>query len=333
MSQAPTNSDARRDAEQSPTLLIVIVNFRTPDLTLDCLRSLAPEMADLPGARAVVVENGSGDDSAARLTTAFDAEPDWQAWLTLQVEPRNWGFAGGNNRAIERYPGASYVLLLNSDTIVHPGCMRRCFDKMEREPDIGALSCRVLNPDGSMQNVARRIATPARLAAQAAGLPWSLPRWFGWANLEDPGWDRTAVARDVEWVSGAFMWIRGDALRAVGALDEEFFFEGEDMEYCLRLRRAGWRVHYDPAGAIVHLGGSSSDPTRMERRSRSKHRWRARYLFLRKGYGRPAAWLQRVIDVAWCAAHLARLRLRGRGRSDAAENLRAVLATLLRPLS
>lgn len=316
----------------APELLIVVINFRTPALTLDCLRSLAPEVATVPGSKVVVVENGSGDDSAERLQAALAEQPEWAAWVELQVESQNWGFAGGNNRAIERYPDARYVLLLNSDTIVHTGCLRHCYDLMQREEDIGVLSCKLLNADGSIQNTARRFATPARLFVRALGLPWYLPRWFEWADMEDAHWDRDTISRDVDWVGGCFMWIRGDLIRRIGSLDETFFFEGEDAEFCHRTWRAGRRVFYEAGAAITHLGGASSDPTRMSTKSRSRHRWRARYEFLRLAYGRPAAWFIRVVDVAWCAAHVARLTCVGRGRSERCADFRHVLSTLVRPL-
>jgi N-acetylglucosaminyl-diphospho-decaprenol L-rhamnosyltransferase len=320
------------DVGGTPRLVVIVVNFRTPDLTLDCLRALEPQIADLPGARVLVVENGSGDDSAARLQAALDATPGWAAWVELLVCARNWGFAGGNNRGIERYPAARYYLLLNSDTLVHPGCLRYCWDLLERTPQIGALSCCLLNRDGSVQNVTRRFPTPLRLIARTLGLPWSWPRRFAWADTEDLGWDRRREARDVDWIGGAFLWTRGDLVRRIGPLDEEFFFEGEDIEFCQRVWRAGYRVYYDPAVTITHFGGSSSDPTRMAARLRNVHRWRARYIYLRKCHGALAAALVRGVDLAWSWLQVARLTLTGRGQEPRCQDARAVAHLLSRKL-
>ena len=321
-------------AAAAPPLLIVIVNFRTPDLTIECLRSLAPEVAALQGTRVVVVENGSGDESAARLAAAI-AREGWGDWAFLHVEARNGGFAGGNNRGLEaaaRLEPAQYVLLLNSDTIVHAGCLRRCFGTMEAEPAIGVMSCRLLNADGSVQNVARRFPTPIRQFLQQTGLTWRLPRVFAWADTEDPGWDRRTTRRHVDWLGGAFLFIRGDLLRKIGGLDEKFFFYGEDIEFCSRVHRAGFRCLYDPAASITHLGGSSSDPTRLAAAKRSVHAWRARYLVQRLCHGRPAAAFVRAVDIVSYASRAAALRLLGRGSTEKYAEMRDILRLISRPL-
>ena len=280
-------------------LAIIIVNYRTPGLTVDCLRSLAPEVAANPGTRVVVVENGSGDDSGAKIKDAIDGNR-WSAWCTLIVTEKNWGFAGGNNRGQERVMqegGADYVLLLNSDTLVQPGCLKQTVELMEADRGIGLLSCRLLNKDGSAQNVCRKFPSPLRCVIGAFSLPWKMPRLFGWADCEDLTWDRNTVARDVDWLGGAFMLIRGEWLAKHKGLDERFFFYGEDIEICHRVWRTGYRCHYDPTSTVVHLGGSSSDPTRMAAGTRSVHSWRGRYLVQRFCYGRTADWLLRWVDL------------------------------------
>ncbi|BDG04641.1 glycosyltransferase family 2 protein [Anaeromyxobacter oryzae] len=286
-----------------PELLVVVVNYRTPDVTLACLRSLAAELPALPGARVVVVDNGSGDGSARRLRAAIDAE-GWGAWATVLALAENGGFAYGNNRGIAAAPEARYFLLLNSDTVVSRGSLRYCRDAMDRDPAVGALSCTLLNADGSMQNVARRFPTPLRRAAGALGLPWRLPRAFAWADLDDPGWDRWTTRRDVEWLGGAFLFVRGDLVRRIGGLDEDFFFYGEDVEFCARVWRAGYRCRYDPTVSIVHLGGTSSDPSRLATGHRLAHAWRARHLVHEKLYGRRSAAVLLALDRAVIAARL-----------------------------
>ncbi len=105
-------------------LLIVIVNYRTPKLTLDCLASLAPQINDVEGTQVIVVDNASGDDSVPMLNQAI-AEKDWKKWATVMASPVNRGFAGGNNLAFDKlldHFETKYVLLLNSDTIVAAEC-------------------------------------------------------------------------------------------------------------------------------------------------------------------------------------------------------------------
>jgi GT2 family glycosyltransferase len=186
----------------------------------------------------------------------------------------------------------------------------RCVEATRRDAGVGVMSCKVLNADGSIQNVTRRFPSPSRVAMMLAGLPWKLPRLFGWADCEDLGWDRERTARDVDWVGGAFMMIRSEVLERLGGLDESFFFYGEDVEFCRRAWRAGWRVRYEPVGSITHLGGASSDPGRLPERARSTHAWNGRYLVQRRCYGRVAAAVVRRMDLAFARARLWRLRRR-----------------------
>lgn len=300
-------------------LLVIILNYRTPDLTIQCLRSLAPEIPTIPGTRAVVVDNCSGDGSFERISEAIRAH-GWDGWATAKLSERNGGFAYGNNRGWDDGREARYVLLLNSDTVVHSGCLAYCRKVMEAEPAVGVMSCLVLNADGSVQNVTRRVPSPLNQLVCALGLPWKLPALFGWANTEDLGWDRRATKRDVGWVGGAFMFIRGEMLRKIGLLDEDFFFYGEDIEFCHRVRRSGWRVHYDPGATITHLGGASSDPTRMPQAKRNSQRWAARYLVQRKCHGAWAALAVRTIDMMGYGLRLGVMRaLQMQGKQRYAE--------------
>jgi N-acetylglucosaminyl-diphospho-decaprenol L-rhamnosyltransferase len=310
---------------------IVVVNYRTPELTIDCLHSLAGDAAEMPELKVVITDNASGDDSVPRIEDAIRRN-GWEDWARVVPLPRNGGFAYGNNRGIEVAGDAQYVLLLNSDTIVPVGTLRHCREVMEREHSIGALSCMLLSSDSTVQENARRFPTPLRQTLSTLGLPWILPRLFGWANINDPGWDRRTVKRDVDWLGGAFLLIRGDLLRRIGPLDEDFFFYGEDIEFCHRVWRAGYRCHYDPQASITHLGGGSSDVSRVSARQRSVYFWQARYLVQRKCYGRiAAAWL-RGVDVLTSALRCMKLLATGRRRETEYRFQRDLLSMLLRPL-
>lgn len=312
-------------------LNIIIVNFRTPGLAIDCLASLEPEVAANPGTKVWMVENGSGDDSAARIGAAI-AERGWAPWATLLVQKKNHGFAGGNNRGLEASGIGDYTLLLNSDTVVHAGCLRTCLEMMEREPLVGVMSCKLLNADGSIQNVARPLPNPIRAAVWSLGLPYHLPRVFGWADTEDLTWDRAREARDVGWLGGAFLLIRREVVEKVGLLDERFFFYGEDIEFGHRVWKAGYRCRYDPEASITHLGGASSDPERMAAQARSVHVWRARYLNQRLCYGRLAEWFVRGVDIFAIGMRLLAAKARGRGGEAKAVNWAASLRVITRRL-
>jgi GT2 family glycosyltransferase len=305
-------------ASSSEALLaVIIVNFRTPDMTIDCLRSIEPEIVENSRIRVCVVENGSGDESGARLAGAIEKE-GWRSWCTLHSLDKNLGFSGGNNHgiaAVRAEGGARYILLLNSDTVVQPGCFARCVQIMERGPDIGALSCRLLNADGSVQNVCRRFPTPLRCFIAHSSLPWRFPAWFSWADCEDLGWDRNTTARDVEWLGGAFMMLRGDWVAQHHALDDRFFFYGEDVELCHRVWQTGFRCHYDPTSTVIHLGGGSSDPSRIADGTRSFHMWRGRYLIQAICYGRLAKTFLQCTDLLMITLRIARAKITGDSHS------------------
>lgn len=191
------------------------------------------------------------------------------------------------------------------------------------------MSCRVLNADGTIQNVTRRFPTPLRVICCTAGLPYKAPAWFGWADTEDPGWDRARTSRDVDWLGGAFLFIRSAALGNHVRLDEDFFFYGEDIAFCHRLRRLGWTCHYDCVASIVHLGGASSDPSRMPAAERSIHQWRARYLVQRKCHGPLAAWTVRYADTVMTSLRFARAAIRGEQHEPRRQELKGQLGRIL----
>jgi hypothetical protein len=271
--------------------------------------------------RVVLVDNASGDDSVPKIREAMRANGwDGAPWLDFRPFEKNLGFAGGNNAVLREFLASAdcppYLMLLNSDTLVRAGCLEYCLGVMDKDPKIGAMSCMLLNRDGSVQNVCRKFPTPLREGVRAMGLPWILPALFKWADLEDAGWDRKAGPRDVEWIGGAFFLARAETLRKAGVLDEEFFFYGEDCEWCHRIWKHGWRIHFDPGAETVHLGGASSDTKRMRNRTREMHTWRARFLVQRKCYGPAAEALSRSIYAAMFALRFAWLTLRGGRKRD-----------------
>ncbi len=316
----------------SPHLLVIIVNFRTPDLVIQCLESLVAEIPTVPGTRVVVVENGSGDGSDQRIREAIDQRA-WGEWARVLPLEENLGFAGGNNRGWELAPSADYGLLLNSDTIVHPGCLAHCMKTLKDDASIGAMSCLVKNADGSPQNVSRTFPTPLRLVVRSLGLPWRLPGLFGWADTDDLTWDREKVCRDVDWLGGAFLFIRGDLIRNIGLLDEDFFFYGEDIEFSHRVWKAGYRCYYQATpGSITHLGGASSGKGPNVSNENLTRRFRARYLVQRKCYGVAAQGFLRCWDLTlWFCRAMGRKWLRGTEDPSALE-ARQVCSVLRGPL-
>jgi GT2 family glycosyltransferase len=289
------------------TLLIVIVNYRTTELTLDCLRSLQDEVGTVTGTQVVVTDNASGDGSVERLAAAVRAH-DWGGWVTILPLEQNGGFAAGNNAAIRQALAATdpprYVLLLNPDTIVRPGVLRELVGFMESRPDIGIAGSRLEEPDGTPQRSAFRF--PSVLGELEGGLrlgPVSrlLARW-----VVAP--DVPAGSCPTDWVAGACMIIRGAVFAAIGLMDEGYFMYFEEVDFCQRASRAGWPCWYVPSARVVHLVGQSSGVTdpRTARRRRPGYWFRARRRYFLGNHGRVATLLA---DLAWSLGH-ASYRLR-----------------------
>ena len=251
-----------------PRLSVVVVNFESGPLLVDCVRSvLADDGAGTP--EVVVVDNGSDDGSVAALRAAF---PDVEV-----VDPgRNVGYAGAANRGIAA-TSAPYVAISNADLVVAPGTAAALVGRLEAEPDLAAVGPALLNPDGSQYPSARAHASNVDAVGHAV-LGRVLPRnrFTRRYRQLDAAWDQP---RDVDWISGALLFQRRSAIDSVGGWDEQYFMYMEDLDLCWRLRRIGWRVAYEPAGRATHVQGASTKlhPYRMiAEHHRSVYRFAAR---------------------------------------------------------
>jgi GT2 family glycosyltransferase len=234
-----------------PELSVVIVAYRCRDIVLGCLTSLY-DQGGLAGvdAQVLLADNASGDDTIACVHERF---PQVEA----DALPDNIGFARANNVLLRRTTGRS-VLLLNPDTIVPDGALRRCLDHLAVLPeDYGALGCRLEGVDGRLQpECARALVTPWSESCRALGLDRLFPRSARFNPEAMPGWDRT-TERDVESLLGAFILLRRAALDAVVGFDEGYFLMYEDTDLCRRLADAGFRLRFWPGVTVTHLGGAS----------------------------------------------------------------------------
>lgn len=238
-------------------LWIVIVNYRTADLVIDCLRSLMPQTADLGGGRVVIADNASGDGSVEKLHAAI-ATAGWSGWTEVLPLPSNGGFAYGNNAgirlALKAGPPADYVMLLNPDTVVRPCALRALVDFMEAHPAAGIAGSLIENPDGGTDRSAHRAPSPLGELDGAARLG-VLNRLLHRYTVSPPLRD---VAHACDWVSGAAMIVRRKVLEQVGPLDEGYFLYFEEVDFCCRVRDAGWQVWYAPEARILHLEGAAT---------------------------------------------------------------------------
>jgi GT2 family glycosyltransferase len=266
-------------------LFVVILCYRVPDLTIDCLKSLSGEIGRVPGARVGLLENGTGGDSADRLRTAIE-DNGWSSWVELSVVHPNRGFTGGNNllirRALESADPPDYVLLLNSDTIVREHALDALVDFMENNPRAGIAGSQMLWPDGEIR------ASPFRFLGVLSELDGGLrlgavskllSRW-----VAIPPAPREASKAD--WVSGASLMLRRTMLDGIGLLDEGLYTYFDDIDICWRAKQAGWETWYVPASKVIHLGGASTGLTRKTINRRPAYWYQARRRFFLKSYGK-----------------------------------------------
>jgi hypothetical protein len=271
-----------------PKIAAIIINYKTPGLTLDCLASLQAEISDLPGSQAIVVDNASDDDSVAILGREIKAR-SWENWVGLAQSTLNAGFSAGNNFGIAAAREGAFdgFLLANSDTVVHRGALRHLCAALWNAPTTGLVGPRLEWPSGEVQaSCFRRISPLSELAAAAkTGVLSRLVR----GDLPipvDP--NNGTVTESVEWISFACVLIRAEVFAAVGPMDEGFFMYYEDVDYCRRARLAGWKIAYAPEARVVHLrGGRTPDEfAQEERRRRPRFYYESRSRYLAKYYGR-----------------------------------------------
>ena len=240
-----------------PRLCVVIVNYRTPQLTLDCLDSLEAEVAALPGTTVVVVEGGSGDDSAERIEAGI-AERGFGGWVTLNARDENAGFAGGNNAglkpALANEPPVPYLLLLNPDTVVRPGGITALVDFMDAHPQAGLAGSRLEDPDGTPQRSAFRF--PSARSNFETGIKLGVvSRMLSNSVVAPPVRDD---AHRCDWVAGASLIVRREVFEKVGLLKDDYFMYFEEVDFCLAAHRAGFECWYVPDSRVVHLVGQAS---------------------------------------------------------------------------
>lgn len=276
----------------SPCLSVIIVSWNVKDLLLQAIDSLtATWEGTQEDLEIIVVDNASSDGTPGMLRA--NAEH-----VHLLVNKENRGFAAANNQGLAIARGR-YVLLLNSDTQVRPKALQRLIAYLEAHPDTGLVGPRLLNSDGSVQSSRRRFPTLPILFLESTWLQKLLPRatlaWYYMADVPDD------VPQDVDWVTGAAMLVRRETVSQVGPLDEGFFMYSEELDWCHRIREAGWRIAYEPAAEVVHYGGKSSDQVVAQRHIYFQS---SKVRYARKYHGRLIADLLRIWLLSQYAAQI-----------------------------
>jgi len=296
-------------------LWIVIVNYRTADLAVDCLHSLSTQVGDLGGGRVIVADNASGDGSVEKLERAIATE-NWSTWAEVTPLERNGGFAYGNNAGIRAALGAAcppdYVLLLNPDTVARPGAIRALVDFMEAHPAAGIAGSLLENPAGGVDCSAHRVPSPLGELNGAARLG-VLSRLLHRHAVSPPLRDE---AHECDWVSGASMIVRRQVLEQIGPMDEGYFLYFEEVDFCCRAREAGWSVWYVPESCVMHLEGAATG-IRAAAKRRPMYWYDSRRRFFVKQYGIVGLV---AADVLWSVGRLVFLLRRALRLGAYAEN-------------
>jgi GT2 family glycosyltransferase len=231
------------------SLVVSIINYRTADLTIACVQSA---LADLPAqGLIVVVDNASGDGSDDKIAEWIEAEGQGDR-VRLVRSAVNSGFSGGHNLGMAAAP-AEFYLILNSDAVLRPGFCDTILEAARARTSHGLFAPQIEHEDGEVQISTFRFGGPFSELIRAAqtGPVTKLLKRRVVALSETP------QESEIEWASFACILVRGSMVDAIGPMDEGYFLYFEDAEYCLRARRAGWRIAHVPQARAVHFRGGS----------------------------------------------------------------------------
>lgn len=263
----------------NPPCTAIVVTFNSREEIAACLTSLEAQSG--VALTICVVDNASSDGTADLVADRFPA-------VELVKSANNLGFGRGNNLVLMR-SASPFFALVNPDTVLPPDAIGACLAYLEAHPAVGFVGTRLVTPEGRPQRTGHSFLGVWSLFAET----FFLDRFSSPASSSLRGWevgpDRPT---EVDWLTGAFLVVRREVVEQVGAFDPDFFMYGEEMDWCYRARRAGWRVAYLPEPAVVHVGGASSRPVagRM-----FVENLKGRVRFLRKHRGPLADWTGRTL--------------------------------------
>jgi len=248
-------------------LSIVIVNWNTKGLLLQCLKSVYQAVKERE-TEVIVIDNGSQDGSGRGLAEAFPV-------VQLVENEKNLGFAKAANQGLRKASGR-YALLLNPDAQVKEGAIDRMRSFMDAHPEAGVVGAQLLNVDGSKQNSIANFPSLATELLNKSLLRRLFPYRFLGKERDYP------EPVEVDSVIGAGMMVRRDAMEQVGLLDEGYFLFLEETDWCYRMKKAGWKIYHHPRAEIYHFQGKSAE--REKNRAKVEY-YRSRYHFFKKNRG------------------------------------------------
>ena len=297
-----------------PKILTVILNYRTPELTIQAAQAAVREMRGL-GGEVVIVDNASGDGSFDAIRAKADSEGWTQdGFLRVVQSPENGGFGAGNNFGMRlgMSSGAvpDFFYILNSDAWPDPGAVEKLLDVMQAEPRAGLVGSYIKGTDGAPHCTVFRFPS-ASGEFEGAARTGLITRMFksSVVPMEIP-----TQTTQVDWVAGASVLMRREMLDEIGLFDETFFLYYEETELCRRAARAGWKTFYVPASEVAHVGSAS---TAMKDWARTPRYWfESRFYYFTKVHGRAYAIWATLARLAGCGIYGLRRMLTGKPRRD-----------------
>jgi len=276
-------------------LAVVIINYKTPQLVIDCLDSLRSELPAL-NTKVVVVDNASNDNSC-ELIQEWINKQTLSDHVSLLPSMDNTGFSGGNNLGI-RYIDAEYYLLLNSDTLVREGAISSLLEAARDDSSVGLVSPRLEWPDATPQESCFRFHSPISelILSSNTGL---ITQLFNSFNVPYPISDNVGF---YDWTSFACVLVRADVFKDIGLMDDGYFMYFEDVAFSYHAKQAGWKVLNFPAARVVHLrGGSSSVKSRTLLRKRlPRYYFESRTRYFYQVYGHIGLFWANIL---WTVGH------------------------------
>jgi GT2 family glycosyltransferase len=272
-------------ADNIVELSIIIVNYNTNELTQACLLSLAHAKQSEDSWEIILVDNGSTDGSGAALARFCQSDPVLKKITTILQNNTNVGFSAGNNLGIKQARG-DYLLLLNSDTEVSPGAITIVQKRLFNRKNVGAATCKLVLPDGSIDPACHRgFPTPWAAVTYLLGFEKIFPhsRLFAQYHM---GYMNMAIEHCVDAISGAFFMVKRDVVNSVGLLDEAFFMYGEDLDWAYRIRKKQYDILFVPDVSVLHKKKQSGrvNKDRQIRKRTTISFYQTMQLFYRKHY-------------------------------------------------
>lgn len=227
---------------------VIIVSYNTADMLRNCLNSISEQSENI-NLETIVIDNASKDGSPSMVKKEFPH-------VRLIENEENLGFAKANNEGIRKSHGR-YIALVNSDVVILNSCLQKLVSFMDENPDIGMTGPKILNPDLTLQPQCRYFPTLWNNFSQSMAFNKLFPKSRLFSGPFMKYWPHDQI-RQVDVLTGCFWFVREKAVQEVGLLDEDFFMYGEDIDWCKRFHKKGWKVVFFPDSEAIHFGGVSS---------------------------------------------------------------------------